>query len=72
MRRVKMAAAHEGKSVKEFLVNLAQARLEELEKKGILPKSKQDFTVWLNGEVLTIVGSGFEIADDRSANGFHR
>jgi len=35
-----MAAAHEGKSVKAFLVDLAQARLEELEKKGILPKSK--------------------------------
>ena len=33
-----MAAAHEGKSVKEFLVNLAQARLDELEKRGILPK----------------------------------
>ena len=40
MRRVKMAAAHEGKSVKEFLVNLAQARLEELERKGVLPKVK--------------------------------
>jgi len=35
-----MAAAHEGKSVKEFLLNLVQARLEELEKKGILPKTK--------------------------------
>ena len=40
MRRVKMAAAHEGKTVKEFLVELAEARLKELERKGILPKGK--------------------------------
>jgi hypothetical protein len=40
MRRVKMAAAHEGKTVKEFLVELAEARLLELERKGILPKGK--------------------------------
>jgi hypothetical protein len=40
MRRVKMAAAHEGKTVKEFLTELAQARIEELERKGILPKGK--------------------------------
>ncbi len=40
MRRVKMAAAHEGKTVKEFLIELAEARLAELERKGILPKGK--------------------------------
>ena len=40
MRRVKMAAAHEGKTVKEFLIKLAEARLAELERKGILPKGK--------------------------------
>jgi len=40
MRRVKMAAAHEGKTVKEFLIELAERRLEELERKGILPKGK--------------------------------
>ena len=40
MRKVKMAAAHEGKSVKEFLIELAQAKIEELERKGILPKGK--------------------------------
>jgi hypothetical protein len=40
MRKVKMAAAHEGKTVKEFLMELAQARIEELERKGILPKGK--------------------------------
>jgi hypothetical protein len=40
MRRVKMAAAHEGKTVKEFLIELAQVKLQELERKGILPKSK--------------------------------
>ena len=40
MRRVKMAAAHEGKTVKDFLIELAQARIEELVRKGILPKGK--------------------------------
>jgi hypothetical protein len=40
MRRVKMAAAHEGKSVKEFLVRLAEEMPQELERKGILPKGK--------------------------------
>ncbi len=40
MRRVKMAAAHEGKTIKEFLMELAERRLEELERKGILPKGK--------------------------------
>ena len=40
MRKVKMAAAHEGKTVKDFLIELAQARIEELERKGILPKGK--------------------------------
>lgn len=39
MRRVKMAAAHEGKTVKEFLIQLAEARLEELERKRILPST---------------------------------
>jgi uncharacterized protein (DUF1778 family) len=40
MRSVKMAAAHEGKTVKDFLIELAQARIDELVRKGILPKSK--------------------------------
>ena len=40
MRKVKMAAAHEGKTVKEFLLELARAKVEELERKGILPKGK--------------------------------
>ena len=40
MRKVKMAAAHEGKTVKEFLMELAQGRVAELERKGILPKNK--------------------------------
>ena len=40
MQKVKMAAAHEGKTVKRFLMKLAQARVDELERKGILPKSK--------------------------------
>lgn len=40
MRKVKMAAAHEGKTVKDFLIELARERIEALERKGILPKSK--------------------------------
>ena len=40
MRKVKMAAAHEGMTVKDFLIELARARIEELERKGILPKGK--------------------------------
>ena len=40
MRKVKMAAAHEGKTVKDFLIELAEARIQELEKRGILPKGK--------------------------------
>jgi len=40
MRKVKMAAAHEGKTVKDFLIELAEARTQELERKGILPKGK--------------------------------
>lgn len=35
-----MAAAHEGKSVKDFLIELAEARIQELERRGILPKAK--------------------------------
>ena len=35
-----MAAAHEGKTVKEFLTELAEAKVQELERKGILPKGK--------------------------------
>jgi hypothetical protein len=40
MRKVKMAAAHEGKTVKEFLMELAREKIEELEKRGILPRTK--------------------------------
>ena len=40
MQRVKMAAAYEGKTVKQWLMDLARARLGEMEKKGILPNGK--------------------------------
>ncbi len=33
-------AAYEGKTVKQFLMDLARARLTEMEKEGILPKGK--------------------------------
>lgn len=34
------SAEHEGMTVKDFLIELAEARLQELERKGILPKGK--------------------------------
>ncbi len=40
MAKVKMAAAYERKTVKQFLMDLARARVQEMEKKGILPKGK--------------------------------
>ncbi len=33
-------AAYEHKTVKQFLIDLARARLAEMEKKGILPRGK--------------------------------
>ena len=38
--RLKMAAAAEEKSVTEFILTLVQERIQELEKKGLLPKGK--------------------------------
>lgn len=40
MQRVKIAAAVEGKTVKQLLFELAEAHLKELERKGMLPKGK--------------------------------
>jgi len=40
MRKVKMAAAHEGQTVKDFLINLAEAKIQEFERRGVLPKGK--------------------------------
>ncbi len=40
MQRVKMAAAYEGKPIKQWLLDLARGRLAEMEKRGILPKRK--------------------------------
>jgi hypothetical protein len=40
MRRLKIAAAIEDKSVKRLLIDLATAHVKELEKKGVLPKGK--------------------------------
>lgn len=40
MRKVKRAAARKGKTVKDFLIELAEGRIHELERKGILPKEK--------------------------------
>jgi len=51
-----MAAAHEGKSVKEFLLNLGQARLEELERKGILA-----------GKMVAIIGAASMILGNGSS-----
>ena len=35
-----MASAHEGKTVKGFRIELAEARIQELGRRGILPKGK--------------------------------
>ena len=40
MHKVKVAAAIERKSVKQLLMDLSRAPLEEMEKKGLLPKGK--------------------------------
>ena len=38
--RVKLAAAVERRTVKGFLLALAEGRIQELEKNGLLPKGK--------------------------------
>jgi hypothetical protein len=40
MHRIKIAAAIERKSVKQLLMELAEAHLDDLERKGMLPKGK--------------------------------
>lgn len=40
MHRVKIAAAIQRKTLKQLLFDLAEAHLEELERKGMLPKGK--------------------------------
>jgi len=35
-----MVADYEQKTVKRFLIDLARARIQEMEKKGLLPKGK--------------------------------
>jgi len=35
-----MAAAYEGKTVKQLLLDVSETHLKEMEKKGILPKGK--------------------------------
>ncbi len=38
--RLKMAAAAEHSSVKDLVLSLVNAKIQELEKKGLLPKGK--------------------------------
>ncbi len=38
--KLKMAAAAEHRTVKGFILNLIETRIQELEKKGLLPKGK--------------------------------
>ena len=40
MHRMKVAAAVQKKTLKQLLFELSETHLEELERKGILPKSK--------------------------------
>ncbi len=38
--KLKMAAAAEHRTMKGFILNLIETRIQELEKKGLLPKGK--------------------------------
>jgi len=40
LNKLKGAAALQGKTLAEYVQQMCQAHIEELEKKGILPKSK--------------------------------
>jgi hypothetical protein len=40
MQRARIAAAVDGTSIKGLILGALQARLDEMEKKGILPKGK--------------------------------
>jgi hypothetical protein len=40
MKRVKIAAAIEGKPIKALVIEALQSKMEEMEKKGLLPKGK--------------------------------
>jgi hypothetical protein len=40
MQRAKIAAAVEGRTVKDMVMALVEAHLKDLEKKGLLPKGK--------------------------------
>jgi predicted HicB family RNase H-like nuclease len=40
MKKAKIAAAIEGKSIKALLIEALEIRLQDLEKKGLLPKGK--------------------------------
>jgi len=40
MHKMKIAAAVQRKSVKQLLIDLSATHIEELEKKGILPKGR--------------------------------
>jgi hypothetical protein len=40
MRRAKIAAAVEGKSIKALVLEALEGKIQELEKKGVLPKGK--------------------------------
>ena len=40
MRRTRMAALAEGKTVRQLLMNLVDEHLSHLEKRGLLPKGK--------------------------------
>ena len=40
MQRMKIAAAIEGKSLKQLLLDLCETYLKDLERKGLMPKGK--------------------------------
>ena len=40
MQRAKIAAAVEGRTVKDMVMDLVETHLKEMEKKGLMPKGK--------------------------------
>jgi len=40
MRKMKIAAAIQETSIRQLLIDLSEAHLKEMEKKGLLPKGK--------------------------------
>ena len=51
MHKMKIAAAIEHKSVKQLLIDLSRTHLEDMEKKGLLPKGKN----WRQEDAVSLI-----------------